>query len=210
MDKQVIILGQARSGSTLVQRVINSINGAYIAGENKDFWGHIFEAWRSWNYIPIWETKIAQAKGCEPFSYTKEGDEYKPCWFNDAYHTDRKRILGDFRRLFKSIYWNRVSGFKEIRFPMNPQDFKEYIDFLHLMFPDLYLIRVVRNIDDVVKSGWHKPKDRSTLKKQERLLRNESRGFLVDYDNPNWKGLFEYLGEPLDEVTLNRILNKKL
>lgn len=213
--KRVIILSQARSGSTLVQRVLNTIDNSYIAGENKNFWYHIFQAYKSWEYIPIWETKLAKSKGQEPFSYDTKTDAYKPCWWNGS-HEDWKDNLVmmtyQVRNNFDLIYGFEKSlfGFKEIRFPLDQKEFNKYLDWWRLLFPNIYFIFTVRNINEVVNSGWHTEKDKSELLQREKLLRSRKDAYLVEYGKQDWKGLFDYLGLEYNENEVQRILNKKL
>ena len=217
--KRVIILSQARSGSTLAQRVLNTVPNSYIAGENKNFWYHIFKAYKSWEYIPTWETKLAESKGEKPFSYDTKTDAYKPCWFNENWDGNFYEMTESFRRMFDVMHWsvkingmanNRIQGFKEIRFPLEQKEFNEYLDWWRMLFPDIYFIFTVRDINEVVKSGWHKETDRKELKQREKLLRSRKDAFLLEYGKQDWKGLFNYLDLDYNEKEVQRILNKKL
>lgn len=218
--KRVIILSQARSGSTLVQRVLNTVPNSYIAGENKNFWYHIFQAYKSWEYITTWETKISKSKGQQPFSYNTETDAYKPCWCNLGHEIDKPYIIRQNLELFDYLYGTKVDGyyqdelpligFKEIRFPLEQKEFNEYLDWWRMLFPDIYFVFTVRNIDDVVKSGWHTEKDRKELSQREKLLRSRKDAYLMEYENFDFKGLFSYLNIDYNESEVQRILNKKL
>lgn len=212
--KRVIILSQARSGSTLAQRVLNTVPNSYIAGENKNFWYHIFKAYKSWEYIPTWETKLAESKGQKPFSYDTKTDAYKPCWFNKDYNIKLDVLKFNVKKMFNYTYEcdysNTLIGFKEIRFPLEQREFNEYLDWWRMLFPDIYFVFTVRDINEVVKSGWHKEKDRKELKQREKLLRSRKDAFLLDYGKQDWKGLFDYLDLDYNEKEVQRILNKKL
>ena len=212
--KRVIILGQGRSGTTLAQRVLNTIPNSYIAGENNNFWYHIFKAQKAWEYIPTWEVKIAEKAGQKPFSYNTKIDAYKPCWWNKEYETKSQGVEQIFKTLFKLNYElpsnQTLVGFKEIRFPEEYEEFHAYLDWWKELFPDIYFIFTVRNIDAVTRSGWWKPKDKEKLKNQESLLRSRKDGYLIEYENPDWKGLFNFIGEEYNEKEVKRILDKKL
>ena len=211
--KRIIILGQGRSGSTLVKRVLNTIPNSYIAGDNKNFWYHIYQARISYGYIPIWEVKIAEKAGQKPYSYNTKTDSYKPCWFNKNWHKNHAKINKTAKSLFNSFYNinnQKFFGFKEIRFPETQDEFNDYLDWWRLIFPDIYFIFTVRNINTLQKSGWWKPKDREKLLNQEKLLRSRTDGFLMEYENFDWKGLFDFIDEPYNESEVQRILNKKL
>lgn len=209
--KRIIILSQARSGSTLAQRVLNTVPNSYIAGENKNFWYHIFQAYKSWEYIPTWEVKLAESKGQKPFAYNTKTDAYKPCWWNK---TSLAYLENDISALFDSLYMPNVKenfiGFKEIRFPIDEKEFNEYLNWWRILFPDIYFIFTVRNINDVVKSGWHKEKDRSELLQREKLLRSRNDAFILEYGKQDWKELFSYIGIKYNEKEVQRILDKKL
>lgn len=211
--KRVIILSQARSGSTLAQRVLNTVTNSYIAGENKNFWYHIFKAYQSWEYIPTWETKLAESKGQKPFSYSTKTDAYKPCWFNDEWEHDLTLFKVKILEHFEDVYGfskEGLSGFKEIRFPLEQKEFNAYLDWWRMLFPDIYFIFTVRDINEVVKSGWHKEKDRKELQQRERLLRSRKDAFLLEYGKQDWKGMFNFLDLEYNDKEVQRILNKKL
>lgn len=206
--KRIIILSQARSGSTLAQRVLNTVPNSYIAGENKNFWYHIFQAYKAWEYIPTWETKLAESKGQTPFSYNTKTDAYKPCW-NNTYKLDY--LKNDIKNQFDSMYKHgNIFGFKEIRFPLEPKEFNEYLDWWKMLFPDIYFIFTIRDIDEIVKSGWHNEGDRAEMLQREKLLRSRNDAFILEYGKQDWKELFSYIGIKYNELEVQRILNKKL
>lgn len=209
--KRVIILGQGRSGGTLVQRVLNTVPNSYIAGENKNFWYHIFQAYKAWEYIPIYENEIAKTKKQKPFSYNTKTDAYKPCWWNREYDFTKFNTTIYFRRLFDDHYQGaNFRGFKEIRFPEDEKEFNEYLDWFRLLFPNIYFIFTVRDIKTIVNSGWWSIDDKETLLNQEKLLRSRKDAFIVEFENQDWKGLFKYLDLEYNEKEVQRILNKKL
>lgn len=207
--KRVIILSQARSGSTLLQRILHCcIADANFHGENHNFWGHLSNGYYAWK------------KSCQrPESvgtYTKD-DNFKPCWWNSYKPHD---VLRSYRKLFDEMYLSkshRVVGFKEVRVPQNPEDFRNFIEFFREMFPNCYFVFTYRNIDSIVKSGWWKESDRTHLAKMEKILRDYARSHpdfvhLISYDDmmktDKMRGLFTFLGEPLNVPIYERVKNK--
>lgn len=207
--KRVIILSQARSGSTLLQRILHCcIPEANINGENHNFWEHISNSYYAWK------------KTCErpeaARSYTRE-DLFKPCWWNEYKLND---LLKSYRKLFDDMYKaqnHKLVGFKEVRVPQNPDALHKYISFFREMFPNCVIIFTYRNLDQIVKSGWWSESDRQHLGKMETLLKNYARQhpdyvYILNYNelsNINkMRNLFAFLKEPFHEQIYHSVIQK--
>lgn len=211
--KRVIILSQGRSGSTLLQRILQcSIQDAHINGENHNFWGSILDAYDAW--VNTCERQTDRGDG----PYTSE-DLFKPCWWNNF---SQDEMLDHFRRLFDDMYLTmkyRVVGFKEIRVPHDPEHFDRLIYFFKKMFPDCLFVFTVRDIEDLVQSAWWDESDREYLTKVENNLRrgveeHPESAFLLSYeemtDEARVQKLFSFLGEPFEKDTYMRVMNNRL
>jgi hypothetical protein len=192
--KKIIILSQGRSGSTLLQRILHcSIPDASLKGENWGFWTHIFRSYQAWRKTDAYRINYDRTDNC------------KPDWFNTcrSYH-----LVEHYRSLFDTIYdpsKYRVVGFKEIRFPTDPQEFEEYIRFFQCLFPEVMFIFTVRNIESLIKSGWWQETDREKLLSIENLLRdfvanNPDVSFLIPYEDllqeERIRDVFRFIDEP--------------
>lgn len=207
--KRIIILSQARSGSTLLQRILHCcIPDANINGENHNFWGHMSDSYYAWK--STCERPEAVRK------YTRE-DLFKPCWWNEYKLQD---LIRSYRRLFDEMYKarsHRVIGFKEVRVPNDTEGLQKYLDFFREMFPGCYVIFTYRDINEVVKSGWWKESDRGHLSKLESVLRassnrNKEFVYMLKYNDltnkEKMRALFEFIKEPFNGITYDRIVKK--
>ena len=151
-DKIVLICATGRSGSTTLQRIINTIPGSNICGENYgainsilDFYNKLHATSR--DYVP---------GHYNPASYeTIINKNVKPSWYNSYKINEmedqiRKLIITMFKNKKDTDLW----GFKEIRY-----DNKKIhlIKFFKTLFPQTKVIIHIReNVQAQSKSGWHK------------------------------------------------------
>lgn len=218
-DKIVLICATGRSGSTTMQRIINTLPNSNICGENFGAINSLLEFYRrlknsTINNIPGHKT---------PFTY-----EYllkknvKPSWYNsynfdNMVHLIRMTIIN----MFKNSEMTNIWGFKEIRYDSGNinyiKDFKE-------LFPKTKVIVQIRvNIQAQSKSGWFK-KDKNAIpflnKTTQELIEfaitNKEWCFLTSFermfDTNNIKNIFLFIecGENYDENKIKEILNNNL
>ena len=174
--KFILICATGRSGSTTMQRIINSMPNSNICGEN---FGAINDLLKFYNNIK---------KGCEtnipggytPFSYDECIEKnIKPCWYNSF---DFNEIKLKLQELIISIFMphndknidiskTSIIGFKELRWDLN---------LLHTfieLFPNTKVIIHIRNnIEEQSKSGWWKD-DENALK----ILKKENKKYINFY-----------------------------
>ncbi|MBY6189167.1 sulfotransferase [Microbulbifer agarilyticus] len=214
---KLLIVTYGRSGSTLLQALLNSIPGYFIRGENSNLcWG----LFRSYNSLL---RALEHTKG-------KDGDVTVPThpWY-DVNKMDLEKYLEDARalsaaQLIGSEDNHSVVGFKEIRYAADyalPQ-FEEYMKFLELLFPDTAFIFNTRNHDAVAKSGWWaNMKPEKVLNKLQEADRkfaafheeNKGKSIVIDYDRlvggEDAVRLYRFLGENFDQTTFDSVLNRK-
>lgn len=220
--KRIVILGQGRSGSTLMQRILHcAIDDGFICGENGGFWYFLYKSiygrYNDKNLPGFIRTEKEIRE-----EYTKV-DNFKPCWWN-FYNTDA--ILDEYRLLFDRMYFshkNRVIGFKEIRFPENYDELLHFIEFFKKLFPDIKFIFTIRETETLIKSGWWPEtikKDPLTLYKLEndrdnliRLSSEISESIIFNYENFNKieevEKVFNFLGEYINHDKIGLVLNNK-
>lgn len=207
--KRIIILSQARSGSTLLQRILHCcIPDANINGENHDFWGHISESYYAW------ERTCQRPEAAK--TYTRE-DLFKPCWWNEYKLRD---LLKSHRRLFDDMYQarsHRVIGFKEVRMPSTVAGLSRYVAFFRKMFPTCLIIFTYRDINDIVKSGWWSEADRDNLLRQENVMcefyqNNKDYTYMISYkeimNSDKMHKLFSFIREPLETSKYHAVIQK--
>jgi hypothetical protein len=220
--KRVIIIGQGRSGSTLMQRILHcSIDDGFFCGENGGFWSFIYMSIygsSEINNLPGFKrTEISEKE-----EYTKD-DNYKPCWYN---FYNKEKLLQDYRNMFDNMYLShksRVFGFKEIRFPNTYDDLQNYINFFKELFPDVFFIFTVRNIETISKSGWwpieikkdsnirlNLIKDKENLKK---ISESNSNCYLFQFEDfdkiEELEKVFNFLGEYVNYDKIKMVLSNK-
>jgi sulfotransferase family protein len=215
--ESVLIITYGRSGSTLLQGLLNSIDGCVVRGENYNMCYGLFLAWQS-----IRNTKL-QYGGDSSLAVTEP-------WFG-ASLLDEQRFLEDARALVhhQLVPGNEAApqcvGFKEIRYlPADSTriDLVGYLDFLEKLFPSPAFIVLTRDHEQVAKSAWWKTMNQDKVKSKFQAFEKETAAyakgkqnvFSIDYrDMTNRTGklrqLFEFLGAPYIEDEVERILSIK-
>jgi hypothetical protein len=208
-----------RSGSTLLQGILNAMDGCLVRGENHNACYGLFRTYQS-----LLKTlkQARQADGArQPTSP----------WFG-ASEVDEQRFLEDARQLLLNQLVPRADadryrcvGFKEIRYlPPDLSEFAtaelhEYLDFLVRLLPDSALVFLTRAHDQVAESAWWMAKDAEAVKANltafERALSQYGAGredvFALSYEDmtgrtPRLRALFEFMGAPFDAGTVERVL----
>lgn len=208
----VFVITFARTGSTLLQGLLNALPGYRIRGENANA---LFNLFRSVRSVRHGKEKWGMAEApAHP-------------WYG-ANILDPERFQARLVDLFveevlSPCEQDRVLGFKEIRYtPMDMQaaELTAYLAFLRDAFPGCGLIFNMRDPVAAAASGfWAKQTDRAgilelietTRRRLEHAAATDLGSLTFDYDR--WmrdkhyaERLFEYLGEPFDLTIVERIL----
>jgi hypothetical protein len=159
MDKVILICATGRSGSTTMQRIINTIPNSNICGENFGAVNSLLEF-----YYRIKHTTVNFVPGhLTPASYDKIiSKNVKPSWYNSY---EYQKTVNMIRILIVSLFKNsdstNVWGFKEIRYDNG--DIK-YIKLFKELFPQTKVIIQIReNIKSQSQSSWMKD-DKNSIK----------------------------------------------
>ncbi len=214
----VFIVTYGRSGSTLLQGVLNSIPGYLVRGENRQALRHL----RAFHEVAVQERqrqrRSQRRRGVEPGSHDASSAHYG---------IDRfpvRRSLAGIRRLALDTLLRpepdtRVVGFKEIRWAST--DVATYVAWLQEVFPGARFVVNTRDLASVSRSKWwaDDPEARDTLEAVEgRLLALcESLGdaaFHVHYDDyaddpAALRPLIDWLGEEYDELRLRQVFDTR-
>jgi hypothetical protein len=218
-DKIVLICATGRSGSTTMQRIINTIPNSNICGENFAAINSLLEFYRR-----IKKTTINNVPGHDtPFKYDYLiNKNVKPSWYNSynyskLVHMIKIMIINMFKNSESTNLW----GFKEIRYDSGNinyiKDFKE-------LFPQTkVIIQIKENIVAQSNSGWFK-NDKNAInfltKTNKELvnfgLTNKDWCYLTTFermfDRNNLKQLFSFIdcGEKYDENKITEVLNNNI
>ena len=205
----VFIVAPGRSGSTLVQAVLNSIPGWKILGENAGTLQGLISS--------VNATASAQSYGLD---LRKAND---PWYGADQISTEEYATsLGSTftRKILRPTVATRVTGFKEIRWAWH--DLSKNLRDTQTIFPNARFVLNVRNPRDVAKSAWWKEQEDSVdaVSKIVSAIENTAAEladdtFLLRYEeytsNPaSLKALFDWLGEKWDEERTREILAERL
>lgn len=212
--RSIFIVTYGRSGSTLLQGLLNAIPGMLVRGENQNFCHGLYLAWQSLAETHAQQNHEAALSPTSPWYGAPLLDP--DAFLADVYPLVRKQLLAD---VDPSTV--QCLGFKEIRYP-EVEDIPAYLDFLSALFPQAGFVFLTRDLDSVVKSGWwktYKPEEaRSKLREVEKSVREWAQGrtdlFHIDYaalagHTARIPELFEFLGAPYDRAKVEAVLATK-
>lgn len=210
--ESILIVTYGRSGSTLLQGILNNIDGVLVRGENNNFIYGLYEA-----YKRLLDTRTHEDVSQPNNSWYGAGEINLELFLDDSRQMVKNVLLAD-----KNCDKNLVCyGFKEIRYfeiSQQQKDIANYLNFLAKIFPKPALIFNVRNLDDVLKSGWwanmNKAESRAELMQLETAFQNyrethPDNTFLISYEDVvsqsnNFQLLFDFLGtkspDNIDEI----------
>lgn len=199
--QSVLVVTYGRSGSTLLQGVLNSIDGMLLRGENGNAFFSLFEAYDT----------LSRASE----KYTNARSPNSP-WFGIGL-VDLERVLNELRDVARTIVLSDRAddgtvtcfGFKEIRYDEVGDRFEDYLRFLETLFPQAGFVFLTRRLDDVLNSAWWKERDpeevRRRLEETEGRFAGFANGrsncFQITYEDivsrsDRLRLLFEFLGAP--------------
>jgi hypothetical protein len=144
--RHVLILTYGRSGSTLLQGLLNRSQTVHVAGENGDFVYHLFKAHQ---VIEATKTQVGRDPSRTP---------RHPFFGIDAIDQERLRIdlaRAVERQIVASCPAGKrphTVGYKEIRYPYK-EDLEEYLHFLDILLSDCAFLFLFRNLERVLQSG---------------------------------------------------------
>ena len=218
-DKIVLICATGRSGSTTMQRIINTIPGSNICGENYGAINSILDF-----YNKLHATSIDYVPGhYNPASYEDiVSKNVKPAWYNSYKINEmedqiRKLIITMFKNKPETNLW----GFKEIRYDNKKINL---IKFFKKLFPQTKVIIQIReNIQAQSKSGWHKNDKNAPAYIQQMnkelikfYTQNKEWCYLISFermfDRSNLQNIFSFIDcrEKYDEDKVTEVLNNNI
>jgi hypothetical protein len=194
----LFIMTYGRSGSTLVQGILNTIPGYLIRGENSAAVNHL----HAFHKVLAEESTRGNLANRRKVTHPFYGMPDVPL---EASLAGIRRLVLD--TLLRPEPDTRVTGFKEIRWYQT--DLAEYAAFLREVFPGARFVVNTRNRADVLRSKWWAKKDNAAYLAgiEERILEVAAglggAAYRVHYDEyvadpAVLRGLFAWLGEEFD------------
>jgi hypothetical protein len=218
-DKIVLICATGRSGSTTLQRIINTIPNSNICGEN---YGAINSLLDFYMKLHITSSKHVPGRYNPALYEDIIKQNIKPAWYN-SYNIQeieqkiRETIIAMFKKDLNTNLW----GFKEIRYD---NTHIKYIKYFKMLFPKTKVIIQIReNVSNQSKSGWFKgDKHAEThLTKTNKELaqfytQNKEWCYFTTFermfDKNNLRNIFTFIecGENFNEVKIDEVLNNNI
>jgi hypothetical protein len=204
--KIILICATGRSGSTTLQRIINTIDDSNINGENCGAINDLLNCYHN----------IKKTNNYKITNYIEGKTKIKPAFYN-CYNFEnvKNNIKNTILSIITCDLSKRVIGFKEIRYCHNIHLINEFIE----LFSNTKIIcHIDDNIDRQCKSGWW------TESSKEHLIEYNDQMIKYSKDNKNcylsymknlfeineMKKMFNFLGEEFDENKYNYIINNNL
>jgi hypothetical protein len=206
----LFIVAYGRSGSTLLQGILNSIPGYNIHGENR---GALHDLFRFHATLDTQRVSKSRSQELSPQS----------SWYGIDHYDHEQAIVGMrslvVNTMLRPAPGTRVVGFKEIRWFY--EDWKDYVGFLRSVFEGSRFILNTRSHEAVAQSKWwaetkdpmvHLQRYEAKMGEMAAMLGDDC--YRVHYDDyindpANLAGLFSWLDEPLDIATIKNVMAKK-
>ena len=211
----IFIVTYGRSGSTVLQNLLQAIPGYFVRGENMNILYQLYNSYKAAHDARYDHGK----KPHGPDDPWYGANEIEP-------ENVRRRLIDTFvEEILRPPKDVRVVGFKEIRFhEAGPEHFENFLNFIHGSFPGCKFIFNSRPWEEVSRSGWWAKMDPVRVKEvitgadalyTDYLVAHPERGILLHQhitreDAAAFKPLFEFLGEHYDHETVAAITGKKL
>jgi hypothetical protein len=212
--KYLFIITYGRTGSTLLQKILCTIPGYYIAGENQNAFFGIYESYRSSHILK------------KDFGYFHVPSDHP---WHGAHAVNPDGFASQMAEAFVTHVINpprtaKVIGFKEIRYMQILDSLDDYLRFMASVFPDSIFIINTRAAKAVGQSAWWKDSDQDALAESISRLESitgkvmadlPSQFIKISYDewskNPDaLKPVYEKLGEKFDRNAIQAVLDVPL
>lgn len=210
----LFVVTYARSGSTLLQGILNSIPGYLIRGENLQIAEHLYA------YHQLGAGKRRSNRRRRRRHGVEDPSAPSTPFFGIEDFAVRKSLRHARAMVLATLLRpqpdTRVTGFKEVRW--NREDLVEFVEWMRAVFPGARFVVNTRDLTSVSRSKIWVDRDDA----EETLAVAESRlkallahlgdeAFHVHYDDyvsdPQvLEGLFDWLGEPFDLERVRDVL----
>lgn len=218
IEKFVFVVTYGRSGSTLLQNLLNSLDGACVRGENGNALMPLAKAWDRVRMTPNLRKMARRKQVSTPAIPWFGGETINP----KQYGLALAKVFTE--QILTPPPGTRISGFKEIRWTHEPLTFDITMDFARICFPNAHFVFNTRDHTEVSRSGWwvDTPEEKvfQTLERAEAsydayLEKHPKCGIRLHYndyvqDQDALRPLYTFLDEPFEPDRIARVMEQKL
>lgn len=147
-ERFVFVVTYGRSGSTLLQAVLNTLPGWCIRGENADVFGAFATAWANLADEPV-IGRMERNQPATPPDHPWYGGEGL-----SAARMGRRLAEMFVADVLRPPAGTRVAGFKEVRWGALPGGIMRSLRFAAAFFPQARFVFNTRAHDQVLRSAW--------------------------------------------------------
>lgn len=211
----MFVVTYGRSGSTLLQALLNTLDGACIRGENYNL------------LMPLFQS-VKQARRARQ-EYGKSAQSPDHPWYG-AHQIDPAKFARGLANVFVERVicpppGARILGFKEIRYaPLDRAYLSEFLEFVLSAFDNSFILFNQRDPEAVAQSSWWANKPAHEVVKivtnandafAAYVARRPKRTRVVHYeqvvaDKEYIRSIFQFLGETMDDEKVAQVLGTKL
>lgn len=214
----LFVVTYGRSGSTLLQGVLNSIDGYSICGENNLSLQHLFRFY------------LDMKSSIDSFQYNSMSVDVRNSWYQTCNVEKLKDSLYNLVfNMFSSSIHDRVVGCKEIRWKsligQSRGGLESFLDWLFLVL-DARFIFLSRSHSEVCRSKWYQNKPVDVCKKGLEEFEDWIGSYIARHPSQDWfwldigelhprssvkagrfRDLFVWLGEDFDFDRVSDVLS---
>ena len=207
----LVVLGSGRSGTTIIQHLLNSIPGFDLRGENGGSFWPLIDAIALVHDFRAGDARWASDASTDPWSGFQNIDIEK--FEAGLMETFVEEVL-------RPEASARVIGFKEIRFPV--RGLGRSIQHIQRLIPRTRFVLAFRDPASIARSGWwpKDPRAERTIGRQQQALRGVSKSlgdqaFSIEYETfhsqeASRRDFFRWLGEDYDVNAVNTLLERRV
>ncbi|WP_293089411.1 sulfotransferase family 2 domain-containing protein [Okeania sp. SIO3B5] len=216
----LLVVTYGRSGSTLLQGILNSIDGILIKGENMNFIEGLYVSYQRLCGIKAKEITSPQQPwyGCESIDInlylknckklirdvligelSRENRDRVKCYgFKEIRYCSAEGLEGEnWEILTQALYWKNLR-----KNHIYIQKMAEYLDFLAKVFPNPCFIFNTRNLDAVSESGWWKDFEKAKVKEILQVIEGDMNKYVEKHPENCFKISYEDIVEKSERLKL--------